>query len=109
MQHFLLKSEPHEYSIDALAAEAGGAGMWDGVRNYQARNVLRGLRAGDQGFFYHSSCKVVRGPMCVSMLQRHFCHGGLVGVKVCSTTPAAKWCAAPCAWVCYKGTFVMEG
>ena len=60
MQHFLLKSEPHEYSLDDLAAEASGVGMWDGVRNYQARNVLRGLRIGDQGFFYHSSCKVVR-------------------------------------------------
>lgn len=60
MQHFLLKSEPDEYSADDLAAEKTGVGMWDGVRNYQARNVLRSLRLGDQGFFYHSKRGQVR-------------------------------------------------
>jgi len=60
VQHFLLKSEPDEYSVDDLAAEKTGVGMWDGVRNYQARNVLRSLRLGDQGFFYHSKRGQVR-------------------------------------------------
>lgn len=59
MAYWLFKSEPDEYSIDDLAAEPSGAGRWDGIRNYQARNNLRDqVKKGDQVFFYHSSCKV---------------------------------------------------
>jgi len=56
MAYWLLKSEPSVYSIDDLAAEPGQTTLWDGVRNYQARNHLRAMRVGDQAFFYHSSC-----------------------------------------------------
>lgn len=57
MAYWLFKSEPHVYSIDDLRRD--GTGVWEGVRNYQARNFLRdGVKKGDQVLFYHSSCAV---------------------------------------------------
>lgn len=51
-----MKSEPDAYSIDDL--ERDGREMWDGVRNYQARNMMRDdMRVGDDVLFYHSNCK----------------------------------------------------
>ena len=59
MNHWLLKSEPGTFSIDDLAAQPGKTSAWDGVRNYQARNMLRdSMKKGDTAFFYHSSCEV---------------------------------------------------
>jgi predicted RNA-binding protein with PUA-like domain len=59
MQYWLLKSEPETFSIDDLAAATGKSTCWDGVRNYQVRNFMRDtMRAGDQAFFYHSSCAI---------------------------------------------------
>lgn len=53
MRHWLMKSEPDAYSIDDLAAE--GATHWDGVRNYQARNLMRDeMKVGDKVLYYHS-------------------------------------------------------
>lgn len=58
MNYWLFKSEPDEYSIDHLAAELRKRARWDGIRNYQARNLLRDqVQVGDEAFFYHSSCK----------------------------------------------------
>jgi predicted RNA-binding protein with PUA-like domain len=55
MNYWLFKSEPTTYGIDHLAKDKVTA--WTGVRNYQARNFMRdGMKAGDRGFFYHSSC-----------------------------------------------------
>jgi predicted RNA-binding protein with PUA-like domain len=55
----MLKSEPGTFSIDDLAALPGRTTAWDGVRNYQARNMLRdSMKKGDFAFFYHSSCAV---------------------------------------------------
>jgi len=52
-----MKSEPEEFSIDDLKAQ--GTTHWDGVRNYQARNMMRDqMKKGDQVFFYHSNCEV---------------------------------------------------
>jgi len=51
--YWLLKSEPDAYSWDDLVAE--GEGMWDGVRNYRARNNLAAMQIGDEAFFYHSN------------------------------------------------------
>lgn len=57
MAHWLMKSEPNEYSIDDL--EADKIEPWDGIRNYQVRNMFRdNFKIGDRAFFYHSSCKV---------------------------------------------------
>jgi|SRR3984885_2163544 predicted RNA-binding protein with PUA-like domain len=59
MNHWLLKSEPDSFSIDDLAARPKQTTAWDGVRNYQARNMLReSMKKGDTAFFYHSSCDV---------------------------------------------------
>lgn len=56
MKYWLMKSEPDVYGIDDL--ERDGRNMWDGIRNYQARNMMRDdMRIGDEIFFYHSSCK----------------------------------------------------
>ena len=59
MNHWLLKSEPGTFGIDDLAARPKKTCAWDGVRNYQARNMLRdSMQKGDTAFFYHSSCAV---------------------------------------------------
>lgn len=56
-QHWLMKSEPDEVSIDDLAAAPSRTLPWTGVRNYQARNFMRdAMRPGDGVLFYHSSC-----------------------------------------------------
>lgn len=58
MRYWLFKSEPSCFSIDDLAAAPAQTSMWDGVRNYQARNFMRDdMRVGDRGFFYHSVTK----------------------------------------------------
>ena len=52
-----MKSEPAVFSIDDLARRPGRRASWNGVRNYQARNMLRDeMQPGDRAFFYHSSC-----------------------------------------------------
>ena len=57
MRHWLMKSEPDEFSIDDLAKAPKRTTPWFGVRNYQARNYMRDdMRVGDLAFFYHSSC-----------------------------------------------------
>ena len=59
MQYWLMKSEPDVFGIDDLANAPGRTTGWEGVRNYQARNMLRDdFRKGDRAFFYHSSCEV---------------------------------------------------
>ena len=52
MKYWLLKSEPEAWSWDNQVKE--GASMWDGVRNYQARNNLKEMKKNDLCFFYHS-------------------------------------------------------
>ena len=59
MAYWLLKSEPDVFGIDTLASRPKQTSPWDGVRNYQVRNMLRDdFKVGDLGFFYHSSCAV---------------------------------------------------
>jgi predicted RNA-binding protein with PUA-like domain len=54
--YWLVKSEPDVFSIQHLARARGQTTFWDGVRNYQARNLLRDqMKAGDGVLFYHSS------------------------------------------------------
>ena len=52
MKYWLLKSEPNAWSWENQVKE--GASMWDGVRNYQARNNLKEMKKNDLCFFYHS-------------------------------------------------------
>ena len=53
MNYWLVKSEPFKYSFDQLLADKST--VWDGVRNYQARNNLREMKKGDLVLFYHSN------------------------------------------------------
>lgn len=56
MKYWLMKSEPDVFSIDRL--EKLGSSLWDGVRNYQARNfMMNEMKVGDRVLFYHSSCE----------------------------------------------------
>ncbi|MGF1865292.1 EVE domain-containing protein [Enterovibrio norvegicus] len=58
MAYWLLKTEPDTFSIDTLKQQK--VSCWEGVRNYQARNMMRdGMKVGDKAFIYHSSCKDV--------------------------------------------------
>ncbi len=52
---WLMKSEPEVYSIDDLKRD--GSTCWEGVRNYQARNLMREMEVGDPVLFYHSNAK----------------------------------------------------
>ena len=52
MNYWLVKSEPGTYSWDDLVRD--GRTVWDGVRNFQARNNLKAMKSGDQALFYHS-------------------------------------------------------
>ena len=57
MNHWLMKSEPDVFGIEHLKALPQQTDHWDGVRNYQARNMMRdAMKLGDQVFFYHSNC-----------------------------------------------------
>lgn len=51
-KYWLVKSEPHKYSWDDLVEE--GRTLWDGVRNFEARNNLRAMKQGDLLLYYHS-------------------------------------------------------
>ncbi|MEM8602746.1 MAG: EVE domain-containing protein [Cyanobacteria bacterium P01_H01_bin.121] len=64
MNYWLMKSEPDVYSIEDLRKD--GQTIWDGVRNYQARNLLKTMQLGDRAFFYHSNTKP---PGVVGLMQ----------------------------------------
>ena len=59
MNYWLMKSEPDTFGINDLCNKPGQTEHWDGVRNYQARNMMRdAMKFGDQVLFYHSNCDV---------------------------------------------------
>jgi predicted RNA-binding protein with PUA-like domain len=58
MHYWLMKSEPAAFAIDDLERRPNQTEPWDGVRNYQARNLMRDMKTGDLVFFYHSNCDV---------------------------------------------------
>lgn len=58
IKYWLMKSEPSDYSFDDLKNEENQTAEWDGVRNYQARNLLRDeIKVGDRVLYYHSNSK----------------------------------------------------
>ena len=70
--YWLMKSEPEECSVDDALAAPNATVPWVGVRNYQARNFMKGaMRVGDGVLFYHSSCA----------------EPGIVGVARVASTP----------------------
>ena len=59
MNYWRMKSEPDAFGINDLYNKPNQTEHWDGVRNYQARNMMRdAMKLGDQVFFYHSNCDV---------------------------------------------------
>ena len=64
MAYWLMKSEPDVYSIEDL--EHDRTEIWDGVRNYQARNFLASMALGDKAFFYHSN---IKPPAIVGLME----------------------------------------
>ncbi len=59
MKYWVMKSEPDTFGIDDLRGRPKKTEHWDGVRNYQVRNMMRDeMKKGDLVFFYHSSCAV---------------------------------------------------
>lgn len=67
MRHWLMKTEPDTFGIDDLEAAPRKTTSWEGVRNYQARNMLRDdFARGDLAFLYHSSCEV---PAIVGIIE----------------------------------------
>lgn len=64
MNYWLMKSEPSVYGIAHLKRDRQT--IWDGVRNYQARNFMRSMQVGDRAFFYHSN---TAPPGIVGMMQ----------------------------------------
>lgn len=54
-RHWLMKSEPDVFGIDDLAKKKTEG--WNGVRNYEARNFMKSMKAGDKVLFYHSNAK----------------------------------------------------
>ena len=54
MQYWLLKTEPEEWSWKDQVKSCKKGSIWDGVRNFQARNNLKSMSINDQCFFYHS-------------------------------------------------------
>jgi len=97
LKHWLLKSEPLVYGLDHLRTAPKKTTAWDGVRNYQARNLLRDeVQKGDEAFLYHSSCaepgivgivRVVRAgyPDHTALDPRHAHH------DPASTTDNPRW------------------
>jgi len=58
MKYWLMKSEPDVFGINHLAKMPKKMEHWDGIRNYQVRNMMRDeMKKGDLAFFYHSNCK----------------------------------------------------
>ena len=59
MSYWLMKTEPSSFGIDDLKRAPRKTTSWDGVRNFQARNMIRDqMKKGDEAFLYHSSCDV---------------------------------------------------
>ena len=57
-QYWLMKSEPYAFGIDDLIRAKNQTTAWDGIRNYEARNIMRDkMKTGDCVFFYHSNIK----------------------------------------------------
>ncbi len=108
MNYWLFKTEPAECSIDDLQALKGKSQYWNGIRNYQARNILRDqVKPNDKVFIYHSSCKEI-GVAGIAMVTSNAYpdpdqfnpESKYFDPK--SSPEAPRWC---CVDVCYEAHF----
>src|ERR1700716_1283408 len=75
MRYWLMKTEPSTFGVDDLERAKRSTTAWDGVRNYQARNMLRDeMKRGDQVFRYYSSCDVQGSVPLMKIVKG--CHPG---------------------------------
>ena len=89
MNHWLVKQEPENYPFDQLAADRRTD--WTGVRNFQARNHLRAMRAGDRVLYYHSGGeKAIVGTARVT-------REAFMDPTVAADDPPGEWCAVELA------------
>jgi predicted RNA-binding protein with PUA-like domain len=73
MRYWLMKSEPETFGIDDLARAPRKRTRWDGVRNFQVRNMLRDeMKKGDLALFWHSSCDVPGAYGIVSIVKEGY-------------------------------------
>lgn len=99
MNYWLMKSEPDVFGIDDLARAPKRTTGWEGVRNYQARNMLRDdFRVGDRAFFYHSSCDVPGVAGIVRVVRAAYPDPTQFDAKseyhdAASTQEAPRWCS----------------
>ena len=59
MAHWLVKSEPDDWSWDRQVEKGRAGAEWTGIRNFSARNHLRAMKKGEQAFFYHTGTERV--------------------------------------------------
>jgi len=71
MAYWLFKSEPDVFGWNDLTAKGDTGEEWDGVRNYQARNNMRAMKVGDQGFYYHSRSGLEIVGICEVCAEAH--------------------------------------
>ena len=71
MRYWLLKSEPDVFGWADLVAKGDAGEEWDGVRNYQARNMMREMQIGDRAFFYHSQTEKAAVGICEVIAEAH--------------------------------------
>jgi len=111
MRYWLMKSEPHEVSIDDLAARPGAPTPWTGVRNYQARNFMRDqMGIGDLALFYHSSCANIGVAGIVEIVSNAYPDPTQFLPNTCYFDPKAtletpRWVAVDVRFVS-RGTFI---
>ena len=86
MTYWLFKSEPDVWGWDHQVAKGDEGEEWHGVRNYQARNNMRAMKVGDQGFFYHSNEGLAVVGICEDIALSH----------PDSTTDDPRW---DCVWI----------
>ena len=72
MRYWLVKTEPDQFALADFHSAVDKTTVWDGIRNYAARNYLREMQIGDRVFIYYSSCKVPRIVGSAVVVAEHF-------------------------------------
>ena len=115
MKYWLMKSEPDVFGIDDLERAPGRTTGWEGVRNYQVRNMLRDdFGVGDRAFFYHSSCAVPGVAGIVQVVRAAYADPTQFDAKseyhdAASTRAAPRWFAVDVAWAIAGGLAIGAG
>jgi predicted RNA-binding protein with PUA-like domain len=108
MAYWLFKSEPDAWSWSAQKKTGAKGAEWDGVRNFQARNVMRSMKKGDLGFFYHSGeSRRIVGIVKVTA-EAHLDSTDASGVWECVDVAAVRDMPKPVTLADIKGTKALK-